>query len=94
MARANVHDQQGAFDNYTAAIDMPDAPSDVKAMALYNRALVRVAVGDDRDGVDDLHAVLTMDEAPLKVKAMARQKLARMESRSRKNNVSKHCACS
>jgi len=92
MARAKLHDQQGAVDDYSAAIDMPDAPSDVKAMALYNRALARVAAGDDRDGVDDLDVVLAMDEAPANVKTMARQKLAKVELRSRKGSVSKHCA--
>ena len=87
MAREKKHDHQGAIDAYTMTIDMPDTSADLKAMALYNRALVHVAAGDDRKGVDDLNAVLAMDEAPVNVKTMARHKLAGMESRSRKSNA-------
>ena len=54
MAKAEKHDHQGAIDDYTMVIGMPETPADVKAMALYNRALVHVATGDDRKGVDDL----------------------------------------
>ena len=61
---------------------MPDTPADVKAMVLYNRALVHVATGDDQRAVDDFDAVLTMDEAPVHVKTMARQKLAKMKFES------------
>jgi hypothetical protein len=87
MTSDQKHDRQGAIDDYTATIDMPDAPSDVKAMAFYSRALVHVAAGDDQNGVDDLGTVLTMDEARMYLKTMARQKLARMESGSRKGNL-------
>jgi hypothetical protein len=87
MARARKHDHPRAIDDYTATIAMPDVPSDVKAMVLYNRALVHVAAGDDGRGIDDLDAVLAMDEALVNVKTMARQKLARMESRAHKSNV-------
>ena len=85
MARAKKHDHQGAIDDYTAAIGMPDTPADLKAMVLYNCALAHVATGDDRNGVDALEAVLAMDEALVNVKTMARQKLVRMESRSGKS---------
>ena len=59
----------------------------MKAMVLYNRALVRVATGDLYRGVDDLDAVSAMDEAPVNVKTRARQKLTKRENRSRKSNV-------
>ena len=62
-------------------------PAEVKAKALYYRALVYVATGDDPKGVDDLSAVMAMDESLINVKTMARQKLARIESRSRKNAI-------
>lgn len=87
MAKAKKHDHQGAIDDYTMTIDMPDTPPNVKAMVLYNRALVYVATGDFSKGVDDLDAVMAMDEAPASVKIRARQKLAKREIRSRKNNV-------
>ncbi len=64
---------------------MPNMPPDVKAMVLYNRALVHVSVGNDRKGVDDLGAVMAMDQAPANVRTMARQKLAKRHSQIRKN---------
>lgn len=86
ITKAKKHDQQGAIDDYTDAIDMPYAPSDVIAMAMLNRALVQVAIGEFKKGVDDLSAVLAMDGAPTNVKEMAKQKLARRESRTRNQN--------
>ena len=83
MSKAKNHDHQGAIEDYTKAIGIPNMRADLKAMVLYNRALVSVARGDNRKGAEDLDAVLLMDEAPTNVKTMAKQKLARMESRSR-----------
>jgi hypothetical protein len=82
MARAKRHHHEGAIDDYTTTIHMLDAPSDVIAMALYNRALVHVEAGDDRNGIDDLNAVLAMKETLVNIKTMARKELARTESRS------------
>lgn len=89
MVRAKRHDNIGALADYTVAIEMEGVPADVKAMALYNRALVYAATGDEAKGVDDLHAILAMDAAmPLvNIRTMAKQKLAKMESRSRKSNA-------
>jgi hypothetical protein len=83
MARAKKHDREGAIDDYTATIGMPNTPPNVRAMALYNRALVLVATGDNQKGVADLNAVLAMDESPSNVKTKAREKLAKIETRSR-----------
>jgi hypothetical protein len=80
MKRANPHDQTGAASDYTAVIDMSDAPADVVAMALYNRALLHAAAGDAAQATDDLDAVLATTTAPLRrVKSAARQKLDRMQ---------------
>ena len=87
MAKAKKQDQRGAIDDYTAVIDMPDAPANVKAMVLYNRALAYMASGDFGKGGDDLDAVLAMDEAPANVKRSARQKLVRRQSRSSKGRA-------
>jgi hypothetical protein len=87
MARAKKHDRQGAIEDYTATIGMPNTPANVRAMALYNRALVLVATGDNQKGIDDLNAVLRMDESPVNVKTRARQKLTKMEARSRDRNA-------
>ncbi|MCI0364496.1 MAG: hypothetical protein L0219_11465 [Phycisphaerales bacterium] len=79
LARAERHDEQGAMEAYTAAIDLPDAPDDVKAMALYNRALLFAAAGKTAKAIGDLNAVLAVS-APLRdVKTAARRRLARMQ---------------
>lgn len=89
MAKALMHDHHGALDDYTAAIVMPGAPADVVAMTLYNRALLHAANRDDQQAVSDLEAILAMDVALIlaNVKTMARQKIDRIESRSRKSKV-------
>lgn len=93
LAKAKRHDHQGAIVAYTKAIGMPDIPADVRAMALFNRALVHVADGDEDKGVVDLDAVLAMNAAlmNINVRTMARQKLARIESRLAKSQA-KHSA--
>jgi hypothetical protein len=83
VAKAKRHDHQGAIEAYTTTIGMPEAPADVKGMALYNRALAYLVIGDDGKGADDLGAILAMNAAmaSVNVKTMARQELARLESR-------------
>jgi hypothetical protein len=82
MARARKRNHQGALDDYSVTIGMPDVPTDLKAMALYNRSLVHVAVGNEATGELDLDAIIAMEGAPVNVRTMARQKLARIKSRS------------
>jgi len=82
LARAKQHDRQGAMDNFNAAIDMADAPADVRAMALYNRALLFAAVNDIPKAVHDLHAVLTMEEPLHDIKQAARRRLDHMQHRT------------
>jgi hypothetical protein len=81
IACAMKHDQKGARDAYTAAIDMRDAPTDLRAMALYNRALLYADVNEFPKATQDLNAVLAMTVAPHQVKSAARQKLDRMRRR-------------
>jgi len=82
VAKTKKRDHQGAIVDYTTTIEMPETPADLKAMALYYRAVVHVAAGDDLKGVGDLDAILAMEETLINVKTMARQKLARIASRS------------
>ena len=82
LASAMKHDQKEARDAFTAAIDMRDAPADLRAMALYNRAMLYGAANDIRKAIQDLNAVLAMTAAPHKVKSAARQKLDRMHRRN------------
>ena len=75
-------DHQGAIDDYTTAIGMPDAPADVKAMSLYNRALAFAAAREDPKATEDIDAVLAMKGALPNVKTEARRLLVRMQRRS------------
>ncbi len=79
MAKARNHDPNGAIDDYTLAIDMPNALPNVKAMALYNRALVYAAAGDRPKAIADLNVVLAMTEQLTEIKTEARRKLVRMQ---------------
>jgi hypothetical protein len=72
------HDQSGALDDFTAAIESPGAPDDLRAMALYNRALLFAALDKFSEAVDDLNAILTMAEPLREIKLAARRRLDRM----------------
>ena len=89
MTRANNHDRQGAMDDYTSAIDLHDAPADVRAMARYNRALLYAAVGDVVNATKDLNAVLASNATLTRIKSAARQKLDRMQHSHPTNAVSR-----
>jgi hypothetical protein len=79
MVRAKLHDHQAALADYTAVIDMAGVPTDIRAMAIFNRALVFHATGSDSDAIDDLNRVLEMGDAVGRVKTEARRTLIRME---------------
>lgn len=84
MAKAHQHDHHGAIDDYTSLIDGDRTSTVLRAMVLYNRALVYVAIGDEARGAADLQTLLAMDSAQAHVKTMARQKMARMKYRDSK----------
>ena len=92
MAKARKKNHLGAIEDYTVAIEMSETPCDVRAMTLYNRALVYTNTGEEAKGVADLNAILAMGEMLINVKSMARQKLARISARlpaqrQRRNSV-------
>lgn len=86
MIKARKRDNDGAIHDYTETIGMSGTPADVRAMVLYNRALVYMSVGEEGKGTEDLETVLAMEETLVNVKTMARQKLAKMASRSGRKN--------
>ena len=90
LASAMKHDQKGARDAFTAAIDMRDSPADLRAMALYNRALLNGTANDFRKAIQDLNMVLAMPAAPPKVKSAARQRLDRLQRRNYVDAASRH----
>ena len=81
LSRAVKHDPDGAMEAYSAAIKQPDAPEDLKAMALYNRALLFAAEGEDAKAVADLEAVLATPAELREIKAAAKRRLERMQHR-------------
>jgi len=85
IAQARRQQHHAAIQNYTTTIGIADVPEDVKAMALYNRALAYVSVDDER-GAEDLDVLLGMPGAPAHIKTEAIRKLARMQQRAERRN--------
>jgi hypothetical protein len=81
MACAEKHDSQGAMSAYTAAIEHVEASEDVKAMALYNRALLFAAEGKTDQALADLTAVMDMPVPLHEIKLAARRRLERLKHR-------------
>lgn len=79
MSRAKSQDLPGALEDYTEVIDTPDVPADLKAMALFNRALVHAAQSRNSSAIGDLEKLLAMPSATETVKTEARRKLVRMK---------------
>ena len=85
MSRATRHDHQGALEDYTTVIESNETPSELKAMALYSRALVHSAQTQDGLASKDLEEVLNMTDAKEAVKTEAKRKIVRMQRASDKN---------
>ncbi|MGM0489265.1 MAG: hypothetical protein ACQESR_21210 [Planctomycetota bacterium] len=81
MQRAGERDLEGAIVEYTMVVEMKDAPEDVIAMALLNRALAYSRAHDDDKAGADLDRVLHMPAASKQVLHAAHEKLHRMERR-------------
>jgi hypothetical protein len=79
IAHAKLHDHEAAILDYTAVIDMADAPPDVRAMAIYNRSVVHTANHHDPLAISDLEMLLAMTGAAANVRTEARRKLVRMQ---------------
>lgn len=85
MAKAKKHDYAGAVVDYSAAIEAPQIPADVKAMALYNRALAYSAIGEDAQAAEDLAAIQAMPELPENIRTAAQQRRERIRRREEKD---------
>lgn len=82
MAKAKKGDYAGAISDYTASLRATEIPPDVKAMALYNRALAHSAIGENGKAADDLAVVLGMPGLPDNIKIAAGQRRERIRRRS------------
>jgi hypothetical protein len=84
MAKAKADDWTGAIQDYTAVIDSDKTPSDVKAMAHFNRALAYAHEGLENAAHGDLKAALAIPDAPANIRSAAKEKLNRWEKRRSK----------
>jgi hypothetical protein len=84
MQDAHSDRHEEALDKYSSVIDMNETPADVRAMALFNRALLYSASHEYKKVSDDLAAAIGIVECPDNVKVAARQKIARMNHQSQK----------
>ena len=86
MDKANKRDYDGAIADYTAAIQEPDVPTDVKAMATYNRALAYSAIHQDAKAAADLAAMLEMPGLSERIKKEAQSRRDRIRRRNDKTD--------
>lgn len=84
MEKARKRDYLGAIADYSAAINSPQTPNDLKGMATYNRALAYAAIQEDEKAADDLAAMLKMPGLPENVVTEARQRRERIRRRLQK----------
>jgi hypothetical protein len=84
IAKANNHDHDGAIADYSAVIRLPHIATEVKAMALYNRALSYSAIHEEAKSNEDLAAVLEMPGLPANVRTHAQQRRERIKQRNKK----------
>jgi hypothetical protein len=82
MSKANKRDYVGAIADYSAAVELPTIPADVKAMALYNRALAYSSIHEDEKAAADLADVLEMPGLAENVKTAAQQRRERIRRRN------------
>ena len=86
MAKANKRNYGGAIADYSAAIRAPDIPTDVRAMAIYNRSLAYTAIHEDAKAAEDLAAVLEMPGLSDRIKTEAHQRRERIRRRDEKTD--------
>lgn len=78
MDCANRQESDNATQLYADVINSSESPRKVKAMAVFNRALVYTTIGKERQASEDLKAVLRMAVTLTKIKKYGSDKLVRM----------------
>ncbi len=92
MIKAKLRDQDSAIADYTAVIDMLDAPDDIRAMARYNRSIAYTASHHHTEAIDDLQQLLEMKSAATNVRTAARRQFVRIQRSS--DRLDEHAASS
>src|SRR5690349_11776385 len=81
LTRDKKGDSDGAIVAYSSTISAVNAPDDVKAMALYNRALLFAARGESNKAAADLNAIMVMPKSVRGVTDAAKRRLERLQRR-------------
>jgi hypothetical protein len=89
MSSAKNRNSDLAIKHYTDVLNLSETPRDVKAMALFNRALVYASIEKEKLASDDLKAVIAMPETFEKIKKSASDKLVRMSRKSAREATAK-----
>lgn len=89
MVCANNAEPEFAIEHYSDVINSSNTPSDVIAMALFNRALVYTTIGNEPQATVDLKAVINMPEAASRIKKSASDKLVRMRRKLKREETTK-----
>ena len=81
MEHAKAKRPDKALEIYNRLIDEPATRSEVKARALFNRALAHSSMDEDERAIADLEQVLAMPNIPENVQSAARTQLLRVKKR-------------
>lgn len=74
-----------AIDIYDGLINNPGTDPELKARALFNRALAHSSQKNDTQAIVDLQAVLAMARIPENVREAARSQLSRVKKRGERS---------
>jgi hypothetical protein len=77
-----------ALEIYTALIDAKGTSADVRARALFNRALAHSALNKDDRAIVDLTQLLAQPNVAENVQVAARSQLTRVKKRAEKRTAS------
>lgn len=79
MKLAKKNESGKAIELYSKVINSLEAPRDVIAMAMFNRALAHSASDNEKEAEQDLKAIMAMPESLTQIKKSANDKLVRMK---------------
>ncbi len=65
VAKSQLSNTQGAIDDFSAVLQLEDAPVDQIARSLFSRGVAKGRQGDTQGAIDDYSAVLQLVDAPV-----------------------------
>src|SRR5262245_26861195 len=82
MEHAKADRPQQAMKIYNSLVDSTKTDREIRAKALFNRALAHSSLKDDERALEDLSRVLALPNVPDSVQIAARSHLARVRKRT------------